>query len=200
MNRILLVDDEASILKALRRVLALVPCSYDGIEFKLQVDVADSAPAALERIRHTAYELILSDFRMPGMDGVALLKEAMLIQPDAARMILSGYADLNAVMAAINEAKIVRFLSKPWNDYELVSAIGQALAYRALLLENQRLADLVRLQRGQISAEEVERKRLESQEPGITQVHWAEDGSVILDEELAREFEALQETAHAGKH
>ena len=190
MNRILLVDDEPSILKALRRVLSLVPCTYDNVTFKLQVDMAESGAEALEKLRHTAYELIVSDYRMPEMDGVTFLKQARQIQPDAARIILSGYADLNSVLAAINEAQIVRFLSKPWNDYELVSAIGQALAYRALLIENQRLADLVRLQRGQVTEEELERKRLESEEPGITRVHWGPDGSVILDDELARALDA----------
>lgn len=190
MNRILLVDDEPSILKSLRRVLSLVPCTYDNAIFKLQVDMAASGAEALDKLQHAAFDLIVSDYRMPEMDGVTFLKQARLIQPDAARIILSGYADLNSVLSAINEAQIVRFLSKPWNDYELVSAIGQALAYRALLIENQRLADIIRMQRGQVTEEEIERKRLESEEPGITRVHWGPDGSVILDDELARELDA----------
>lgn len=185
MNRVLLVDDEPGVLKALKRVLTLVPCRHDGVSFPLQIDLADSPAKALELIRGHSYDLILSDFRMPGMDGVQLLKAAREIQPGAARMILSGYADLNGVMAAINEAQIVRFLCKPWSDYELVSAIAQALAYRGLLLENQRLADLVRLQNGRLTAQDYERARLEEAEPGITAVRWADDGSVLLDDDLA---------------
>lgn len=185
MNRVLLVDDEPGVLKALKRVLTLVPCRHDGVSYPLQIDLADSPAKALELIRGHSYDLILSDFRMPGMDGVQLLKAAREIQPGAARMILSGYADLNGVMAAINEAQIVRFLCKPWSDYELVSAIAQALAYRGLLLENQRLADLVRLQNGRLTAQDYERARLEEAEPGITAVRWADDGSVLLDDDLA---------------
>jgi len=185
MSRVLLVDDEPGVLKALRRVLTLVPCRFDGLDFKLQVDLAESPAKALELINGRAYDLILSDFRMPAMDGVELLKAAREIQPGAARMILSGYADLNSVMSAINEAQIVRFLCKPWSDYELVSAIGQALAYRSVLLENQRLADLLRLQNKQLTPQDYERRRLEEAEPGITTVRWAEDGSVLLDDDLA---------------
>ena len=188
-HRLLLVDDEPGVLKALRRVLTLVPCRFDGVTYPLQVDLAESPLCALELARDHAYELVLSDFRMPGMDGVQLLKAVRALQPDAARMILSGYADLNAVMAALNEAQIVRFLCKPWNDYELLAAIAQALAYRAVLLDNRRMADLLRLQRQQLSPHDYERRRLEEAEPGITQVRWADDGSLLLDEDLARQLE-----------
>ncbi|CAD5374362.1 Response regulator receiver domain-containing protein [Rubrivivax sp. A210] len=189
MSRVLLVDDEPGVLRALRRVLSLVPCRFDGIDFQLQVDMAESPERALELVHSRAYDLVLSDYRMPGMDGVALLKAVREIQPDAARMILSGYADLNGVLAAINEAQIVRFLCKPWSDYELVAAMGQALAYRAVLLDNRRMADLLRLQSHKLTPQDYERRRLEEAEPGITQVRWAEDGSVLLDEDLARQLE-----------
>lgn len=184
MSRILIVDDEESILRSLRRLLSLTPCRAGDKVYALKVDAFSDAAAALDKARHTAYDLVLSDYRMPGMDGVRFLKALREIQPDAARLILSGYADLNGLIGAINEAGISRFLSKPWNDYELVAAIGQALALRELTLENQRLADQARVAMGTLSAEEVERKRLEAEEPGITHVIWGEDGSVLLDESL----------------
>lgn len=184
MTRILIVDDDESILKALRRLLLLTPCTICDVSQKLQVDFFSSPHDALEKARSTAYALVLSDYRMPLMNGVQFLKAFREIQPDAARLILSGYADLNGLIGAINEAGICRFISKPWNDYELIATLGQVLTLRELTLENQRLADQVRLEAGAISAEEVERKRLEQIEPGITQVTWGPDGSVLLDESL----------------
>jgi len=186
-RRILIVDDDESILKALRRLLAMTPCTVGEETFKLTVDSCTSPEEALEKARFTPYALVLSDYRMPGMNGVQFLKAFREIQPDASRLILSGYADLNGLIGAINEAGICRFISKPWNDYELTATLGQVLAMRELTQENQRLADQVRLAKGAISAEEIERKRLEAIEPGITHVTWGPDGSVLLDESLLDE-------------
>jgi len=184
MSRIMIVDDEESILKALRRVLRIAPCVYGNKNFSLEVEAFSSPALALERARHETFDLFISDFRMPEMDGIEFLKGAKALQPDAARLILSGYADLNALLRAVNEVGIERFIGKPWNDYDLMSAIGQALAHRELLLENRELANLVRLEMGDKTAEQVEAERLESIEPGITEVNWGPDGSVLLDPEF----------------
>jgi DNA-binding NtrC family response regulator len=182
MTRIMLVDDEENVLRALKRLLMHTPCCYDGVTYKFSVETFTSPHQALERAGEAAFDLVVADYRMPDMDGVAFLKAFRQIQPNAARLILSGYADLNGLIGAINEAQIYRFLSKPWNDYELVSAIAQALAYHNLMVENERLADEERAKQGAITPEELERRRLELEEPGITQVNWGPDGSVILDD------------------
>ena len=184
MKRILIVDDDQDILKALRRLFSLTPCTAEGQTFRLAADVFVSPQLALEKARQTAYDLVISDYRMPLMNGVQLLKAFREIQPDVPRLILSGYADLNGLIEAINEAGISRFIAKPWNDYELVASVGQVLALHQQTQENQRLADQARLAQGTISAEEIERKRLEAVEPGITKVHWGPDGSVLLDPSL----------------
>jgi YesN/AraC family two-component response regulator len=184
MSRLLILDDEEPILRALRRLLNAVPCQAGEITFPIELELFSDPLAALERARHRSFDLFLTDYRMPRMDGVEFLRQAKEIQPDSARLILSGYADLNALTRAVNEVGIDRFIAKPWNDYELVTALGQSLAHRQLLLENRRLADLTRAAAGAISPEEVERKRLEALEPGITRVNWGEDGSVILDPEF----------------
>ena len=187
MSRIMLVDDEESILNALKRLLRVAPCSFGGKTYTLEVETFSSAHAALARAAEEDFELFVSDYRMPEMDGVEFLKAARKIQPDAACLILSGYADLNALIRAVNEVGIERFIGKPWNDYELLSAIGQALAHRELLLENRQLANLVRLEMGDATPEELEAQRLEALEPGITHVHWGPDGSVILDPDLLKD-------------
>lgn len=192
MYRIILVDDEQNILSALRR-LFVSPSLQDAGSPKFQVETFTSPQQALRRAGDgVVFDLVISDYRMPEMDGVAFLKAFKSIQPNAERLILSGYADLEALVGAINEAQIFRFIAKPWHDYELKSAVEQALAHRDLLRENQRLADQVRLQLGVISKQEMALRRLEEESPGITKVHWGEDGSVMLDEDELTD-EAAQE-------
>jgi two-component system probable response regulator PhcQ len=187
-HRIMLVDDEEGILHALRRLLHATPCLYHGVAYKLEVETFVSALSALERARHRAFDLFLVDYRMPEMDGVAFLKSIRQIQPTAARMIVSGYVDLNGLVGAINDAKIYRFIAKPWNDYELVSAIAEALAYRDLLVERERLADEARVAQGKLSHEEAHLRQLEKAEPSITKGNWGPDGSAILDAEFRDPF------------
>jgi response regulator RpfG family c-di-GMP phosphodiesterase len=129
------------------------------------------------------FDIIISDYRMPEMDGVAFLKAMREIQPDAVRFILSGFADLGGLIGAINEARIHRFISKPWDDYALIADIRQALEFRNLQIENQRLADQVRHQQGLISQQELELARLEAESPGITKVRRRADGGILLEED-----------------
>lgn len=184
MSRILIVDDEQAILSSLKRLLHMVPCTFGNVRYDLKVETFISPKAALERAAQINFDLALVDYRMPEMDGIELLRRLRELQPDMARLILSGYADLNALVRAINEVEIYRFMAKPWNDYELVATIGQALHNRILMLENRDLADQVRVESGQLSREALEARRLEAIEPGITQVNWGPDGSVLLDPEF----------------
>jgi two-component system, probable response regulator PhcQ len=184
MSRIMLVDDEPPILKSLQRLLRHAPCSHGGKTFDLEISSFSDPREALEHAQHEPFDLFLSDYRMPGMDGVEFLKEVKKTQPDAARLILSGYADLNALLRAVNDVGIDRFIGKPWNDFELISAIAQSLAHHELLLENRDLANLVRIEMGDTNAEQLEAERLEAMEPGITHVNWGPDGSIILDPEF----------------
>jgi response regulator RpfG family c-di-GMP phosphodiesterase len=179
-HRILLVDDEGGVLRSLSRLLRNSPITT-GRPCTIEVEAFDSGSAALARAAEHAFSLIVCDYRMPEMNGVEVLSRMRELQPDCARVILSGYTDLNGLIGAINEARIDRFIAKPWNDFELVSALSQILQIRALRMENEQLADQVRCQRGVLSPEALEMKRLERMEPGITQVQWGPDGSVVMD-------------------
>ncbi|MBT9598763.1 MAG: response regulator [Vitreoscilla sp.] len=181
-HRIMLVDDESGVLAALSRLLRHSPLSIAGQACRPQVEAFTSAREALARAAERAYDLVISDYRMPEMDGVALLNRMREMQPGCARVILSGYTDLNGLISAINDARIDRFVAKPWNDFELTSALSQILQIRMLRMENEDLANQVRCERGHLTAEDLERQRLEQLEPGITQVQWGPDGSVLMDD------------------
>lgn len=137
MQRILIVDDEANVLNALQRELR-------GM---YQVETFDSPEAALEHCRETQFDLVIADYKMPGMDGIEFLKRFERLQPDAVRLVLSGQADFDAVAGSINEAHVFRFIEKPWNGAELAATLAQALAHRETLLDNRRLAELCRRER-----------------------------------------------------
>jgi two-component system probable response regulator PhcQ len=179
-DRILLVDDEPHIISALQRLLRSGLKDAKGQRY--EVEGFTEASLALTRASERSFLLAISDYRMPSMSGVEFLKELRRVQPDCGRIILSGYADLNALVAAINEAEISRFIAKPWADFDLLSTVRQVLRIRELTMENQILADQVRQQRGLISAHEAELRRLERLEPGITHVEWGSDGSFILED------------------
>lgn len=173
MTHILMVDDEENILRALRRSLA--PEGY-------RIEDFTDPRAALARAETTGFDLFLSDYRMPHMDGVAFLSRIKALYPDAARLIISGQADLEGLLAAINEAEIQRFISKPWENYDLRTTIRQALAHRATLLENRALAEQVRRQKTLLDEQARMMGRLEKEFPGISRVRRTADGAVVLDE------------------
>lgn len=172
MYRIMLVDDEPNVLRALVRLLT-------GPRYA--IETFDSAEAALQRAQAATFDLVLSDYRMPGMDGVAFLTRFRAIQPDTMRLILSGHTDWQALLAAINQAEIYRFLPKPWDGDDLKLTIERALEHRAMLLENRRLAEEVRRQQAQLSQQEAALRELERTNPELARVTWGEDGSVLLD-------------------
>jgi len=122
-SRILLVDDERNVINAIARVLLDEP---------YEILTAESGAAALDLMNRREVDLIISDHRMPGMTGVEFLKKARSRQPSAVRIMLSGYADTNAALEAINEAGIYQFLVKPWDDKELIHSIVKALEWRQM--------------------------------------------------------------------
>ena len=126
MYRVLLVDDEPNILNALRRCLASIDVGQlDGEALK--VEAFTSPEQALERSEEQEFDLVISDYRMPGMDGVEFLSAMMELQPVVPRVICSGFADRDAIIAAVNEVQLARFIGKPWADEDLAAAVVSLL-------------------------------------------------------------------------
>ncbi len=179
MTNVLIVDDELNVLNALRRML-LNPAGAPALP-DLQLTTFASPQQALAHVRNQHIDLVVSDFRMPEMDGATLLTRIRVLQPDAASIILSACADMDGIARAINDGGIFRFVTKPWSDSDLRATIAQVLEHRALMLENRGLADEVRAQGGVIARQAHELARLEVECPGITHVRWSEDGGVLLE-------------------
>jgi DNA-binding NtrC family response regulator len=129
---ILVVDDEEEILFSLRGLLRQ--------EFELHT--ASSGAEALDLMRRHVIHVLMTDQRMPQMTGVQLLEQARNLCPEAVRIVFTGYADIKAVIDAINQGQIFRYLTKPWDPDELISVLRQGCdeydrltARRMLLLD-----------------------------------------------------------------
>ena len=141
--KVLLVDDEESILNSLRRLLRGQP--YELL-------LATSGAQALEIMEQHSIELVMTDARMPNMDGATLLARIHQLYPATTRILLTGYADMPTIIKAINEGKIHRYISKPWNDEEMLLTLRQSLAHQYSERERQRLEQLTRLQNDQLKS------------------------------------------------
>lgn len=177
MKRLLLVDDEINLLYALKRLLSR---AWQGRD--ISIEIFDDPEAALQRASQVAFDVVVSDYRMPAMDGITFLRCFRGIQPDAARLILSAATDFDALVTAVNEVGIYRYVSKPWNDEDFVAAIEAAGREHQRALEVRLLAEEARRSNLDKSAEDLEKMRIEADEPGITHVNWAKDGSVLLND------------------
>ena len=127
---ILCVDDEPNILSALRRLFRPLGC---------EVVTAESARAGLQLLETRHVDLVISDMRMPGMDGAAFLECVRGSWPDTIRILLTGYADVQLILGAINRGEIYRYLTKPWDDHDILLTARQALERRTLEQEKRRL-------------------------------------------------------------
>lgn len=133
-DRIMMVDDEASVLKALGRVLR-----ETGAELLRFTE----AEEALKHLQKQKVSVIISDQRMPGMTGVEFLRASRRTNPDTIRILLTGYADIDAVVSAVNDGDIKYYLNKPWDNALLLSRVRESLEYYRMKRENARLARII---------------------------------------------------------
>ena len=164
---VLFVDDEPNITAALKRALRDEP--YTTIS-------ANSAAEALEILEHRSVDVVVSDERMPGMSGSEFLGKVRERFPSTARIILSGQADLDAAIRAINEGEVWRFMLKPCNPADLMVTIRRAMEHKKLLELTRRLL------------QDYERKTalldgIERSNPGLTKLDLDDDGAILLDDE-----------------
>lgn len=127
---LLCVDDEQSILNALKRLF---------FPIGIQIELAESGAKALEILQAKQVHLIISDMRMPEMNGAQFLAKANEIQPDTYRILMTGYADMESTISAINDGKIHRYIQKPWNNQELITAVKDGLKLFHLEHANKRM-------------------------------------------------------------
>jgi response regulator RpfG family c-di-GMP phosphodiesterase len=135
---VLFVDDEENVLRSLKRLFLDV----DNVE----VFTALSGKEGLEILKNNKISAIISDQRMPEMSGAEFLERARKISPDSVRVVLTGYADINAAIDAINKGGAYRYITKPWNDSDIVITILNAVERYRLIKENKRLTELTKKQ------------------------------------------------------
>lgn len=130
---ILCVDDEPGILSAISRTF---------LDQNYRILTAQNPEEGLQVLRKDGpVQVVISDFRMPGMNGVEFLRQVRAAWPDTVRMILSGFADVDAILAAVNEGQIYKFILKPWNPDDLRLTVINALERYALGRKNRELGE-----------------------------------------------------------
>ena len=186
MPSILCLDDEPNVVSALRRTLRR------PLGELVTLECFTDPHAALARIGEHSFDLVMSDFRMPAMDGVQFLRFVRELQPETVRMIVSASTEISGVMSAINEVGVFRYVVKPWTTDLLIEDVQSALEHSATLREQRRLADAMRVRSRHadsftlvepfvpVDPIEAERRRLEELEPGLTHVNWGPNGEVLM--------------------
>ncbi|HDL18230.1 MAG TPA: response regulator [Bacteroidetes bacterium] len=163
-QKILFVDDEPNVINSLRRTLQ---------KESFEILSAFSGQEALQLLSEHIVDVVISDEQMPGMSGTELLSRISKSYPDTVRIVLTGNANIDMAVRAINEGQIYRFLRKPCHELELIAIIHAALQHREFLQKTKELLKLYRQQSGYVA-------QLENRFPGISDVQKDEKGTVVL--------------------
>jgi len=166
-HQILVVDDEKLVLNAIKRTLRSE--NYTTL-------TAQSGDEGLILLENHDVELVVSDYNMPGMSGLDFLKRVKKDYPHILTIMLTGHAEIEIAINAINEAGVYKFILKPWEDADLKITIRRALESLELIKERNSLAK-------QVKDKDIILQNLEEEYPGITKVERDEDGYIIIDDE-----------------
>ena len=140
--KLLLVDDEPNILTSLNRLLR-----SEGYAIR----TAESGARALELLAEEPADVIISDMRMPAMNGAEFLKKARESWPDSVRLLLTGFSDAESTISAVNEGGIHAYLTKPWDDAHLLQAVRSAVERKQLVDERNALLVLTASQNNELT-------------------------------------------------
>jgi CheY-like chemotaxis protein len=184
-HTILVVDDEPDVLDSLNDVLRR----------HYRVLRAASGSEALDLLRQQEVHIIITDQRMPEMSGAALLTQARRLQPDAIRILFTAYADIQAVINAVNEGKIYHYIRKPWEIEELVAILKQAAEHYELRSERKRL--LVELQEKNTQLDQANAK-LQGLTDQLLKANAALLNSLSKDKQQLGQYRLLEKLKHQG--
>jgi DNA-binding NtrC family response regulator len=163
-HAILIVDDEPNVLNAFQRVLRREPYT---------LMTARGGKEGLTLLEAREVSLVISDYNMPGMNGLDFLKTVKQLYPHILAIMLTGQAEIRIAVQAINEAGVYKFIQKPWDDDDLKVTILRALESMDLATERDRLIQKVK-------SRDAILKDLEKKHPGITKVERDEDGYLVI--------------------
>lgn len=133
MDKVVFIDDEIKVLNAVKRLLRKLP--YD-FEFFSDPEIA------LEKIKNMSVDVVIVDYRMPGMDGLELLRKLSEAKIDCVKIVMSGEADIKIIAQAINESGIYKFINKPWDPKELIDAIYESVDQNQRNIVQKHLTDI----------------------------------------------------------
>jgi response regulator RpfG family c-di-GMP phosphodiesterase len=141
-NVVLLVDDEEMVVTSIKSFLTL-ETDYEVVSFT-------SPKEALDYVKDHKVDLVISDYLMPDMDGIAFLAEIKEMQPEATRVLLTGYADKENAIKAINDVGLYQYIEKPWENEDLKLIIRNGLEKRILLKRLEEKIDEVNRAHGEL--------------------------------------------------
>ena len=147
-DSLLIVDDKKEILSTIKRLF----------KREFTVFTASSGSESLSILKQENIAVILSDQRMPGMDGVTFLDKSRQIKPETIRILITGYADIDASINAVNTAKIYQYVSKPFEPDELLLLVRGAVKQFNLKLQNEKLRDELKVANDRLSQENIRLK------------------------------------------
>ncbi|MCP3875676.1 MAG: response regulator [Desulfobacteraceae bacterium] len=162
---ILVVDDENLMLELISKTLR--PAGYEIL-------TASSAEEGIALIDVNNVDLIISDHKMPGMTGIKFLQYIRITYPEILTILLTGYANLETAMDAINSAGVYKFMTKPLNLKELITIVKRAFEVKDLIKEKNLLINKVKSYESRLN-------ELEKEYPGITHVTRDKNGNIVSD-------------------